>query len=138
MNIVRGKVVEDTWLNITFVVYMEVFPAPGDASASQRAIVPEVNGQYRLCLPVMPYGDPELFALFRRRHQARVRVSPHRHIEKHPAIEGALLNKQVNPFLGAENVNIVTSYQGGKTKETTCLTQVIHSLHRLVKRALDT
>ena len=67
VDVVSGEATEDARLNIATVVYMEIQPSAGNATAGERAITPEVNGQYRFsCEPGMSafaliagYGLPQ-------------------------------------------------------------------------------
>ena len=47
----RGEMVEDAWLYITLMIYVEILTAFRDAAAGQRAVFQEIYRQYRAGCP---------------------------------------------------------------------------------------
>ena len=54
-DVLGGEVSEDARLHVAAVVYVKVKPATSNAAAAQRAVVPEVDREYRFGAPVVSH-----------------------------------------------------------------------------------
>ena len=125
-NIGIGIMDENTGINITVGINMEVTASACNTAAHIFRVILEIHGKQRLRGPVMADTAVGFRSLLRCRHQFRGRIISHRHIVKIPDKVGPHIDQAVKKLLRSNGFKVCAGVAGRNSIEQLLSAQQFH------------
>jgi len=117
-------------------VDVQIVPAARDAAVHVFSVIPEIEEENGLAVPVFADLSVHVFALVRRGEEFEICIMPEGHVRKVPAESAPLLDHEIHVVGRPDRLGVVPVIAGRKAKWDAMGFEHVHGMDDLAVRAL--